>query len=48
MEQKKVKTKGSLKEMSQYTELDEQTIQGAIQVVENSGTIEVEVPSDKK
>ena len=47
MEKKEVKTKGSVKEMAQYVEVDQQTIQGAIQLVENAANIEVEVP-DKK
>lgn len=48
MEKKQVKTKGSVKEMAQYAEVDQQTIQGAIELVENTANVEVEVPVDKK
>jgi len=48
MEKKKVKTKGSVEEMAQYTEVDQQTIQQAIDLVENTANIDVEAPVDKK
>lgn len=46
MEQKKVKTKGTLHDMAQFTELSEETIQGAIKKVENTANIEVEIPNE--
>lgn len=48
MEKKKVKTKGSVNEMAQYADVDQQTIQGAIELVENTANIEVEVPNEEK
>ncbi|MBP1930702.1 hypothetical protein [Ammoniphilus resinae] len=48
MEQKKVKTKGSYEDMSQVTDLEKNTIEGAIDVVEGAANIEVEVPEEKK
>ncbi|HJV44787.1 MAG TPA: hypothetical protein VJ824_03575 [Bacillota bacterium] len=44
MDKKKVKTKGTLRDMSQYTNVDQSTIQDAIQVVEQASEMEIEVP----
>jgi len=46
--QKKVKTKGSYEDMSQVTNVDKNTIEGAIEVVEGAANIEIEVPEEKK
>lgn len=46
MEQKIVKTEGSLQEMAKMAGVDEQTIQGAIEKVEEAAQIEVEVPKE--
>lgn len=47
MERKKVKTEGSLQDMAQMAGVDEQTIQGAIDRVEEAAQIDVEVPEEK-
>ncbi|WP_167577584.1 hypothetical protein [Ammoniphilus sp. YIM 78166] len=47
MEQKKVKTQGTLQEMAQMAGVDQQTIQEAIDKVEQVAQIDVEVPEDK-
>ncbi|WP_164984855.1 hypothetical protein [Ammoniphilus sp. CFH 90114] len=47
MEQKKVKTEGSIQDMVKYTALDKQTIEQAINVVEQAANIDVEVPEEK-
>lgn len=47
VEKKKVTTKGSYKDMEQVTNLDQQTIQGAIEIVEKAADLEVEVPEKK-
>lgn len=47
MKQKKVTTKGSYQDMEQVTNLNQQTIQGAIDIVEKAANIEVEVPEEK-
>jgi hypothetical protein len=47
-DQKKVKTEGSYEEMEQATNLDKNTIQGAIKLVEQAANIEVEVPEGNK
>ncbi|WP_170145311.1 hypothetical protein [Ammoniphilus oxalaticus] len=48
MEKKQVKTKGTLKEMAQFAKVDEQTIQEAIQTVENAANLDVEIPKEKQ
>lgn len=48
MEQKQVKTEGSLKEMAQYSGVDQKTVEEAINLVEQTANIEVEVPQEKK
>ncbi len=47
MKQKKVTTEGSYQDMEQVTNLDQATIQGAIDIVEKAANIEVEVPEEK-
>ncbi len=47
MERKKVRTEGSLQDMAEMAGVDEQTIQGAINKVEEAAQIDVEVPEEK-
>lgn len=44
---KSVKTEGSYKDMAQYAGVDEKTIEGAVNVVEQAADIDVEVPEEK-
>lgn len=48
MEKKKVTTEGTYQDMEKVTNLDQQTIEGAIEIVEKAANLEVEVPEKKE